>query len=42
MDQLQQQASTITDESQQAAAEQAIQAALKPSPAGNIVYYRMD
>jgi general secretion pathway protein K len=42
VEQLQDQASALTDESQQAAAEQAIQAALKPSPAGNIVYYRMD
>ena len=42
VDQLQDQAATITDDTQRAQAEQAIQAALKPSPAGNIVYYRMD
>ncbi len=42
VDQLQEQAAQMTNPDQQAQAEAAIQSALKPSPAGNIVYYRMD
>jgi hypothetical protein len=39
---LQTEAALMADGAQKSQVEEAIQAALQPSPAGNIVYYRMD